>query len=493
MDVGVIFIGVLLLAGCTSNEDPADPSTPSLPNTLTFQTPLRLPSAHVSAEPNVIVGSDGIYVIGVGSLVKNPNVEESQAPLWVSRDNGVTYAALKTVEGGDPNSTYCSCDADVAQGPDGVVYVTDFWVTRYTGPALPDDPTGLFGTPTGFVVQASTDGGRTFGAGNFLVQTDVRGNDRQYLTAGDTAGELFLTYARGADLGTADRDSPDNGLFILRSTDAGRTFGAPIRAWTPPDDGTRFAFIAKHRIDADGTVFFPYVEYRASDPWNGTATGFVAVSKDEGATFTPRKIADIQNGVGGLWPMQAALDGAGRIYATYMERGPSGIGSRLYLAWSSDEGATFSKPIAVTPETQTAVLPWIDVSSGGRVAIGYYGAEGRHYAFDAPDETKWSAYAVIVDNATGTPDITPPIPASPWPVKVGRFCPMGAACPRDRELLDYPGIAITRDGGWVHLVFASSILDAGAGPQAAAGSTRGTVTGGHDTAAFLYASRLQLR
>jgi len=52
----------------------------------------------------------------------NPNVEESQAPLWASRDNGVTYTALKTVEGGDRDSTYCSCDADVAQGPDGVVY-----------------------------------------------------------------------------------------------------------------------------------------------------------------------------------------------------------------------------------------------------------------------------------------------------------------------------------------------------------------------------------
>jgi hypothetical protein len=452
-----------------------------------------LPAIHVSAEPNVIVGSDGIYVIGVGSLVKNPNVEESQAPLWVSRDNGLTYMPLKTVEGGDRNSTYCSCDADVAQGPDGVVYVTDFWVTRYTGPPLPDDPTGLFGTPTGFVVQASTDGGRTFGPGNFLVQTDLRGNDRQYLTAGDAPGEVFLTYARGADLGTAGRPSPDNGLFILRSTDAGKTFGAPVRAWTPPDDGSISTFIAKHRIGQDGTVFFPYVEFPATDPWNGTAAAFLAVSKDRGATFVARRVVDIPNGVGGLWPLQAQLDGVGRIFVAYMEREANGIGSRVYLSWSSNEGMTFSEPIAVTPENQTAVLPWIEVSADGRVAIAYYGAEGRHYAFDAPHETKWFAYAVIVDNATGTANVTAPIPTSPWPVKVGQFCPMGAACPRDRELLDYPGIAITPDGGWVHVVFASSILDAGAGPPSGNGGARGGVTGGHDTAAFLYASRLQLR
>jgi hypothetical protein len=41
------------------------------------------------------------------------------------------------------------------------------------------------------------------------------------------------------------------------------------------------------------------------------------------------------------------------------------------------------------------------------------------------------------------------------PVKVGAMCPRGAACPADRELLDYPSLAYGPDGA-LHVAFATS-------------------------------------
>ncbi|MEA3203016.1 MAG: hypothetical protein QOI63_682, partial [Thermoplasmata archaeon] len=327
---------LLLLAGCSGSTDTGT----AAPAGLVFQDVARVPGEQVAAEPNFAAGSTGLFLVAPGSLVSQPNVVDSQVSLWGSPD-GAAWSALRTPSPRAPNGTFCSCDSDVDVGPDGTLYLTDFWVTS---------------NANGFVVQSSTDGGHAWSKVNFVPIERPRDNDRQYILAGRDAGEVYLAYARALNLpvsppvplpvGVVERT--DAGLHLLRSTDGGTTFTPLPQVFHEAEE--RGEFIAKPRLGPDGTFYYPWVEATNSDPWNGTATAVVAVSHDHGMTFSKRTVAQIPGGVGGLWPFELDVGGDGSLVAAWMERQP-GAGSRVYFASSSDQGVTWTAPLKVAGGT----------------------------------------------------------------------------------------------------------------------------------------------
>ncbi|HUR60968.1 MAG TPA: sialidase family protein [Candidatus Thermoplasmatota archaeon] len=463
---------LLVLAGCGGPTEPSPTSTSSFaPSGLVFQDLARVPGDQVAAEPNFASGRDGLYLVAPGSLVGQPNLVDSQVSLWSSHDGSV-WLPLRTPAPRDGEGTFCSCDADVEVGSDGTVYLTDFWVTD---------------NANGFVVQSSRDQGRTWSKASFLPVTRPSDNDRQYLVASHQPAEVYLAYARAfalpaplpVQLPSTQAPVGDAGLHLMRSTDGGTTF-VPLRKVFDESPST-FAFIAKPRVGPDDTLFYPWVEGPTTDPWNGTARAMVAVSHDHGITFAPsRKVADIPGGVGGLWPFQIDVDAAGDLLATWMERQPGG-GSSLLFSSSGDQGKTWTQPLRIA--NGTALLPWIAAGGPGRAAIAYYGSPNAVDPMRAPADERWDAWVVVVDQGVAQA----PVRVSPFPVKVGRFCPQGAACPQDRELLDYPAVAW--HDGWVQVAFAASLQDAGAGPAAPAG---GHPEGAHATAGHLWTARARL-
>jgi hypothetical protein len=80
------------------------------------------------------------------------------------------------------------------------------------------------------------------------------------------------------------------------------------------------------------------------------------------------------------------------------------------------------------------------------VAVGWYAAN----ATGDPKTTNGTWYADVARSVDGAATWTV-ANASGTPVKVGALCPQGAACTKDRELLDYVGLAYAPDG---KLVFA---------------------------------------
>jgi hypothetical protein len=249
-------------------------------------------------------------------------------------------------------------------------------------------------------------------------------------------------------------------------------------------NGGANSFIARPRVDANGTLYYPWAESPNADPWNGTAKALVAVSKDHGQSFQAHAVATIPNGVGGLWPFQIDVGSDGTIHAAWMQRTPGG-GSTLWYSASRDGAPTWSAPRQVGWAHGTALLPWIAAAGPGRAVIAFYGNESAVAPEAAPAQTEWRAYALVVEaNATqpGTP-----VAVAPFPVKVGAFCPRGADCPKDRELLDYPGVAWRE--GWVHVAFAVSAIKA---PQPSTGEPGDEVRGGHSTNAHLWMARAKL-
>jgi hypothetical protein len=255
----------------------------------------------------------------------------------------------------------------------------------------------------------------------------------------------------------------------------------------------RFGFIARPTVAPDATLYYPWVDGPNADPWNGTASVVVGVSRDRGQTFETHEVAPIPNGTGGLWPLEASVGPDGTLHLVWMERG-AGVGSVLWYSASHDGGATYDPPRLVGWPNGTAFLPWIAHAGPGRAVIAFYGAPEAVYPEGASEGQRWDAWALAV----GGNGSSEPARVSPWPVKVGTFCPRGAACPQDRELLDYP--AVTWRDGWVHVAFAASLLDEGAGPPGARSSStdpagdgeRDEVRGGHSTNAHIYMARAPL-
>ncbi|MGQ0534840.1 MAG: hypothetical protein ACT4PT_02075 [Methanobacteriota archaeon] len=467
-----------IVAGCLGLSPDVPPSGSTA---LSFGAPVRMPGEQVGAEPNIVAADGGkVWVVAPGSVIRDPNLARSEVSIWATEDRGETWEARRSPPPRDPESLWCSCDADIDVGPDGALFLTDFWVT----PAL-----------NGFVVETSMDGGRTWGRANFITVTRPAANDRQYILAGPEAGEVYLTYARGGlpapDTGalpTPPLSAPDNGLHVLRSDDHGATFSRLAMAYQEtPETG---AFIGKMRLGPDGTLYYPWVEFPQDDPWNGSATVVVATSTDRGESWTRHEVADIRGGTGGLWPMQADVGPDGVLHVLWMER-VAGRGSVLWYATSTDQAATFAAPRPVGWTNGTALLPWIAHAGSGRAVVAFYGAPDAVEPLEAAEDQRWDAWALLVDSRERGAGNREPVRVSPWPVKVGRFCPHGASCPEDRELLDYPGV-VWREGS-AYVAFAASILDEGAGPpDAEKGSGSSRPTGGHATAAHVYVARAPL-
>lgn len=118
-------------------------------------------------------------------------------------------------------------------------------------------------------------------------------------------------------------------------------------------------------VGPDGTVYIP--KGFCGEPW-------LAISHDEGATWTRVQVAD--NGVPlsptGVFEHEAAVtaDTKGNVYYFWMGR------NRLpYLAVSRDGGNKWSKPMMVgAPGVKEATLPSMAIGADGKIALVYYGS-----------------------------------------------------------------------------------------------------------------------
>jgi hypothetical protein len=201
------------------------------------------------------------------------------------------------------------------------------------------------------------------------------------------------------------RRFPASDLFLARSSDGGRSFGAPVRV--PPDagfpTGHTFADLA---VGPDGAVFVSWLDGTASDrydrehpapahagpedPHHGAmqhgggegpgTTLVVARSADGGRTFAaPVTVA------GGTCPCcRTALDVGpdGAVRVAWRQVWPGGERDAA-VATSRDGGRTFGPPVRVHADRWAIdgcphAGPAVAADADGRVHVAWYtGAEGR--------------------------------------------------------------------------------------------------------------------
>lgn len=369
------------------------------------------PVAHAGEGRNARRGRAKVEVFPTGTLAAEPT-------LGVDGEGTIFYVSIDTSSGVPRWPVLRSSDgrrwADVSPRlPDG----TPAHVTSQDGMLYLDDSTGRvfmtdFAGPCS-PVSFTDDQGETWTTGAACGLAD-----HQNLFAGPpalspTVGYPNAVYYCAIDGGALQELSSATGC--LKSLDGGRTFA---RTGSPPFvDGVnpapgnfgvpgRCSGVTGHGfVDAAGVVYLP--RGWCGQPW-------LAISEDEGATWTRVQVADngmpFQSGGPAEYDFEnatgfqeheagVAVDRRGTIYYLY-----TGMNRLPYLVVSRDGGAMWSDPMMIGPPgLKEASLPAIDIDAEGRIAMAYVGSTNAPGG-DAPDgagpeyaNVTWNGYVTIVD------------------------------------------------------------------------------------------------
>ncbi len=238
--------------------------------------------------------------------------------------------------------------------------------------------------------QRSADRAETYDrnpAGNTTVPVD----DRQWneFLGGDV---VYLGYRELVGL----QDSAK--FYINRSDDGGLTYGPAVLA----DVGGNT--VGNIDVDQrDGTVYFCH----QGPGTEGNKEVHIAVGHPLSlavppAVYTKHVASKGNNSVGMLFPVcKAASDGT--VYVAYSDGGAA-----IYVAHSKDQGKTWSPRVRVSDMSpgSVALAPWIETGERpGSLAIVWYGADAAANEGGTPgntDKSNWRVYYAQTLNATAS-------------------------------------------------------------------------------------------
>jgi hypothetical protein len=370
-------------------------------------------------EPTLGVTKDGsIYATGGGAAV------------WKSSDHGKTWTNV----------------ASPIPRPDLDPYL---WVDERTD--------RIFSAPDNVVcsnVMWSDDGAKTW-TWMPLGGCGLPGHDHQSLVTGpppkgvSTMGYPDVVYYSYNSF-RADTNLPgQDGTWVDVSFDGGMTWSLGTQVL--PGDACESGLNGAPAVAPDGTVFVPIPRCDGMH---------IGVSKDAGKTWKVAAVTDVgtlgahdpkgQGLMGATNPFSPnpgmGVDAAGNAYVAF-----AGADGRMYLTRSGDDGATWSKPIAVSPPdvTSTAYSTLV-AGDAGRVAIAYLGTNATeakgHAAQNAPATARWHLYLTTITDALRADPVVASLRVTPPddPVQIGCIWQSGGNNPC-RNLGDFMGIA-QRDG-----------------------------------------------
>jgi hypothetical protein len=239
--------------------------------------------------------------------------------------------------------------------------------------------------------------------------------------------------------------------FCARSDNGGLTFGPGVPAWNTTQCGGIHGHV---KVAPDGTVYVPN--------WNCTPGQGVAVSTDNGVTWTVRNITGATKAKG----LEDPSIGIGADNAVYF--GYQNGDGHPHIAVSHDQGLTWqhNTDVGAPFGIRNAVYPAVTAGDGDRAAFAFIGTTTpgdyvaqTNFGTGAGFQGVWHLYiATTFDGGVTwtTVDATPNDP-----VQRGSICDQGTVTcnrtPNDRNLLDFI-VADTDKEGRVLVAYADGCI-----------------------------------
>ena len=323
-------------------------------------------STYAADVSNPIVFGSNVYATWIQSDVK---YGESDAFIAVSNDNGTSFNRqnLSIVDPNRPTAVY-PLNKPVVSGDN--VYVT--WRE------------GDFNTDeTDPFIAVSNDNGASFTTQNLSIvgpngRTDLD-SIREPVVYGDN---VYVTWIQG-DFNTGERDA-----FIAVSNDNGASFIIQNLNIKLPNSPNSVFHISKPVVYGDN-VYVTWIEDNGN---TGLGDAFIAVSNDNGLSFTTQNLSIEPNGPTDLDSISEPVVSGDNVYVTWSEEENANTNfDDLFIAVSNDNGQIFTPQnlSIVHPNHPTDImninnLGLLPVVSGNNVYVTWLEQEdGNHDINDA--------------------------------------------------------------------------------------------------------------
>lgn len=311
-----------------------------------------------------------------------------------STDRGRTFDRAKAVAAPSLPGGAAEWDPAVAVAPDGTVYVS--YMAGYT------DGSGRSESVP--AVAVSVDHGKTFARGSTLplpASDSTGGNfgDRDFIAVGPD-GTVYVTWDYGPPGDEVQKVQGKGGseyfaagefnAVVQKSSDRGATWTQPVSV--SPDFPRGGVFSAPVAVARNGALDVLYWQHPTNPNTFALSPGheYFTRSTDGGTTWsTPVPVAPHAGAIAlPVWWIDGSLavDPAGNLYAAWDTQ--HGRRDTAWLAWSTDGGRRWSKPLRVTSSKRVG-----STKNENLVAVAAAGRRQAYVAWQTTAGGWYSTYA----------------------------------------------------------------------------------------------------
>jgi hypothetical protein len=263
-----------------------------------------------------------------------------------------------TPAGGNPTYDYGAGDPSVGFLNDGTaIFTCNAWSTT---------------KPTAIFVTTSKDGGKTWGSPQKVASAETKaGNlDHPMMTIDHYKNRALIAYTGWSGY--------QANSYALVSNSSGTSWSGPYRIAADYKSNAPDVFDVSLAGAPDGTIYSTTGIWQHVQEWSEQAVVVSQLRPGETAFTHSVKVRDLVPapitlpGEGWRTSMQASIgvDAAGTVYELTGDYVTGKL--HIYLAKSTDHGASFPTQLQLTSGSHDEVMPWMSVTTGGRVDTIYY-------------------------------------------------------------------------------------------------------------------------